>query len=156
MFSGDVRHNLDPFDDYSDDLIWDALRNAELQDFVKSLGNGLQSTVAEQGLNFSAGQRQLICVARALVRGNKIIIMDEATASVDSETDQKLQKMIRSAFADCTVICIAHRINTIVDSDKICVLNDGTVVEYDSPGNLLKDESSEFFGLVTEMEKNNN
>ena len=64
--------------------------------------------------------------------------------------------MIRSAFADCTVICIAHRINTIVDSDKICVLNDGTVVEYDSPGNLLKDESSEFFGLVTEMEKNNN
>ena len=82
--------------------------------------------------------------------------MDEATASVDSETDQKLQKMIRSAFADCTVICIAHRINTIVDSDKICVLNDGTVVEYDSPGNLLKDESSEFFGLVTEMEKNNN
>jgi ABC-type multidrug transport system fused ATPase/permease subunit len=156
LFSGDVRHNLDPFDDYSDDLIWDALRNAELQDFVKSLGNGLQSTVAEQGLNFSAGQRQLICVARALVRGNKIIIMDEATASVDSETDQKLQKMIRSAFADCTVICIAHRINTIVDSDKICVLNDGTVVEYDSPGNLLKDESSEFFGLVTEMEKNNN
>ena len=83
MFSGDVRHNLDPFDDYSDDLIWDALRNAELQDFVKSLGNGLQSTVAEQGLNFSAGQRQLICVARALVRGNKIIIMDEATASVE-------------------------------------------------------------------------
>jgi ATP-binding cassette subfamily C (CFTR/MRP) protein 1 len=156
LFSGDVRHNLDPFDDYSDDIIWDALRNAELQDFVKSLGNGLQSTVAEQGLNFSAGQRQLICVARALVRGNKIIIMDEATASVDSETDQKLQKMIRSAFADCTVICIAHRINTIVDSDKICVLNDGTVVEYDSPGNLLKDESSEFFGLVTEMEKNNN
>ena len=122
--------------------------------FVKSLGKGLQSAVAEQGLNFSAGQRQLICVARALLRGNKIIIMDEATASVDSETDQKLQRMIRTAFAECTVICIAHRLDTILDSDKICVLGDGNVLEFDSPENLLKDKSGEFYALVDEMKKN--
>ena len=81
--------------------------------------------------------------------------MDEATASVDSETDQKLQKMIRTAFADCTVICIAHRINTILDSDKICVLDDGILIEFDTPSNLLKDEDSEFYGLVAEMKSNN-
>ena len=154
LFSGDVRHNLDPFDDCEDDAVWQALRNVGLDDFVKTLGNGLQSAVAEQGLNFSAGQRQLICVARALLRGNKIIIMDEATASVDSETDQKLQRMIRTAFADCTVICIAHRLDTILDSDKICVLGDGNVLEFDSPENLLKDKSGEFYALVDEMKKN--
>ena len=155
LFSGDVRHNLDPFDDCDDDAVWQALRNVGLDDFVKSLGNGLQSVVAEQGLNFSAGQRQLICVARALLRGNKIIIMDEATASVDSETDQKLQKMIRTAFAECTVICIAHRIDTILDSDKICVLGDGNILEFDSPQNLLKNKSGEFYALVDEMNNNN-
>eukprot|EP00944_MAST-04C_sp_MAST-4C-sp1_P015843 g15843.t1 len=154
LFSGDVRHNLDPFDDCDDDAVWQALRNVGLDDFVKTLGNGLQSAVAEQGLNFSAGQRQLICVARALLRGNKIIIMDEATASVDSETDQKLQRMIRTAFAECTVICIAHRLDTILDSDKICVLGDGNVLEFDSPENLLKDKSGEFYALVDEMKKN--
>ena len=106
-------------------------------------------------MNFSAGQRQLICVARALLRGNKIIIMDEATASVDSETDQNLQKMIRTAFADCTVICIAHRIDTILDSDKICVLDDGNVLEFDTPDNLLQDKDSSFYALVDEMKKNN-
>jgi ABC-type multidrug transport system fused ATPase/permease subunit len=154
LFSGDVRHNLDPFDDYIDNAIWEAIRNVGLDEFVKSLGDGLQSTVAEQGLNFSAGQRQLICVARALLRGNKIIIMDEATASVDSETDQNLQKMIRTAFADCTVICIAHRIDTILDSDKICVLDDGLVLEFDTPENLLQDKDSSFYALVDEMKKN--
>jgi ATP-binding cassette, subfamily C (CFTR/MRP), member 1 len=155
LFSGDVRHNLDPFDDYQDGAVWEAIRNVGLYEFIKSLGNGLCSKVAEQGLNFSAGQRQLICVARALLRGNKIIIMDEATASVDSETDQNLQKMIRSAFADCTVLCIAHRLDTILDSDKICVLDNGQVLEFDTPENLLKDNTSEFFGLVDEMNKNN-
>lgn len=109
---------------------------------VQSLEKGLDHEVTESGSNFSVGQRQLICLSRALLRKTKILILDEATAAIDMETDDLIQKTIRSEFKDCTVITIAHRLNTILDSDFIAVLSDGTVVEYDKPSTLLNRKDS--------------
>jgi ABC-type multidrug transport system fused ATPase/permease subunit len=116
------------------------------------VNDGLMSPVSDSGENFSAGQRQLMCFARALLRKSNIIVMDEATASVDSSTDEKLQKMIRERFVDQTLICIAHRLDTILDSDRVCVMDDGKVVEYDTPSVLLNNPASVFSGLVQEMQ----
>ncbi|XP_073096660.1 ATP-binding cassette sub-family C member 2 [Manis javanica] len=138
LFSGSLRMNLDPFSSYSDEEIWRALELAHLQSFVAGLQLGLSHEVAEAGDNLSIGQRQLLCLARALLRKSKILIMDEATAAVDLETDRLIQMTIQNEFSHCTTITIAHRLHTIMDSDKVMVLDNGKIVEYGSPEELLK------------------
>ncbi|GAV06012.1 hypothetical protein RvY_16054-2 [Ramazzottius varieornatus] len=148
LFSGSLRMNLDPFDTYTDDEIWNALVNAHLRTFVTSLPDGLQHLIAEGGENLSVGQRQLICLARALLRKSKILVLDEATAAIDLETDALIQTTIRQKFADCTVLTIAHRLNTIMDSTRIMVLDHGIVREFAPPSDLLNDKSSVFYALA--------
>nr|XP_006210591.1 canalicular multispecific organic anion transporter 1 isoform X1 [Vicugna pacos] len=138
LFSGSLRMNLDPFNNYSDEEIWKALELAHLKSFVAGLQLGLSHEVTEGGDNLSIGQRQLLCLARALLRKSKILIMDEATAAVDLETDQLIQTTIQNEFSHCTTITIAHRLHTIMDSDKVIVLDQGKIVEYGSPEELLK------------------
>lgn len=148
LFSGTLRMNLDPFGIHADDQVWRALEHAHLKAFVKGLPNGLSHEVTEGGDNLSVGQRQLICLARALLRKTKVLILDEATAAVDLETDDLIQRTIREEFKDCTVLTIAHRLNTILDSDRVIVLDKGTIVEFDSPTNLLKKTDSSFYSMA--------
>ncbi|KAK2583563.1 hypothetical protein KPH14_009513 [Odynerus spinipes] len=148
LFSGTLRMNLDPFNKYSDDEIWRALERAHLKSFVQSLPNGLSHEVSEGGDNLSVGQRQLICLARALLRKTKVLVLDEATAAVDLETDDLIQRTIREDFKDCTVLTIAHRLNTILDSDRVIVLDKGIIVEYDAPEVLLRNPSSAFYSMA--------
>ncbi|NXQ48294.1 MRP2 protein, partial [Catharus fuscescens] len=138
LFTGTLRMNLDPFDQYSDEEVWKALELAHLKTYVQGLPEGLLHLVSEGGENLSVGQRQLVCLARALLRKAKILILDEATAAVDLETDNLIQTTIRSEFADCTVLTIAHRLHTIMDSNRVMVLHAGQIVEFDSPEELLK------------------
>lgn len=137
LFTGTLRMNLDPFDQYSDEEVWKALELAHLKTYVQGLPERLLHLVSEAGENLSVGQRQLVCLARALLRKAKILILDEATAAVDLETDNLIQTTIRSAFADCTVLTIAHRLHTIMDSNRVMVLHAGQIVEFDSPEELL-------------------
>ncbi|XP_055346894.1 uncharacterized protein LOC129594288 [Paramacrobiotus metropolitanus] len=148
LFSGTLRMNLDPFQSYTDVELWNALDNSHLKGFVSTLPSGLEHIVAEGGENLSVGQRQLICLARALLRKTKILVLDEATAAIDMETDALIQQTIREKFAECTVLTIAHRLNTIMDSTRILVLDQGVVREFDSPDNLLQDQTSVFYGLA--------
>eukprot|EP01006_Ploeotia_vitrea_P048390 TRINITY_DN67229_c1_g2_i1.p1 TRINITY_DN67229_c1_g2~~TRINITY_DN67229_c1_g2_i1.p1 ORF type:complete len:1390 (+),score=148.98 TRINITY_DN67229_c1_g2_i1:25-4170(+) len=150
LFSGNVRHNLDPFHKYSDEQIWNALHQAQMEEKIKAVG-GLNAKVAEHGDNFSVGERQLICLARALVKQSRIVVLDEATANIDMDTDLMVQLCVRKYFGDSTVLTIAHRINTIIDSDKIAVLDDGVLAEYDSPKNLLDKQGSLFGQLVDQL-----
>lgn len=143
-----MRINLDPFNVHSDEAIWKALELAHLKSYAASLEAGLQHEVAEGGDNLSVGQRQLICLARALLRKTKILILDEATAAVDLETDDLIQATIRKEFRDCTVLTIAHRLNTIMDYDRIMVLEKGCIAELDPPNDLLKDKSSIFYSMA--------
>jgi len=147
LFSGTIRFNMDPFNEHSDAEIWEALENAGLKQTISELENKLESEVRTNGENFSVGQRQLLCLARAMIRDSHILIMDEATASVDIETDAIIQKALRTKFSNVTVLTIAHRLNTIIDYDKILVLSKGEVLEYDTPKNLLF-ETSETGELV--------
>ncbi|XP_026557029.1 canalicular multispecific organic anion transporter 1 isoform X1 [Pseudonaja textilis] len=149
LFSGSLRMNLDPFDQYSDEDIWHTLELAHLKSYVQALPEGLSSPVSEGGENLSVGQRQLVCLARALLRKSKILILDEATAAVDMETDHLIQETIRSEFANCTVITIAHRLHTIMDSHRVLVLQEGKIVEFDSPEELLQRQGI-FAGMARE------
>ncbi|CAG2247906.1 ABCC1 [Mytilus edulis] len=137
LFSGTMRMNLDPFEEYSNEEIWKALKHAHLKKFVDGLDEGLEHKCSEGGENFSVGQRQLMCLARALLRKTKILVLDEATAAVDLETDDLIQKTIRTEFSDCTILTIAHRLNTIMDYTRIMVLDAGNISEFDTPSNLL-------------------
>lgn len=137
LFSGTLRVNLDPFDSHTDEELWTILEMSHLKNFVSGLAEGLLHPVTEGGENLSVGQRQLVCLARALLRKSKILVLDEATAAVDLETDELIQQTIRQEFADRTVFTIAHRLNTIMDYTRIMVLDKGFVVEFDSPENLL-------------------
>ncbi|XP_064172603.1 multidrug resistance-associated protein 1 [Anguilla rostrata] len=137
LFSGSLRMNLDPFDAYSDEEVWKALELAHLNSFVSSLPNKLNHECAEGGENLSLGQRQLVCLARALLRKTKVLVLDEATAAVDLETDNLIQSTIRSQFEDCTVLTIAHRLNTIMDYTRVLVLDKGKMAEFDSPASLI-------------------
>ncbi|XP_063818327.1 ATP-binding cassette sub-family C member 2 [Pseudophryne corroboree] len=137
LFSGTLRMNLDPFNEYNDEEVWKALELSHLKPYIEELQERLFYEVSEGGENLSVGQRQLLCLARALLRKSKILILDEATAAVDLETDHLIQKTIRSEFADCTVLTIAHRLHTIMDSNKVMVLDAGRIVEYGDPEHLL-------------------
>eukprot|EP00600_Ochromonadales_sp_CCMP1393_P017669 CAMPEP_0175031920 /NCGR_PEP_ID=MMETSP0005-20121125/21113_1 /TAXON_ID=420556 /ORGANISM="Ochromonas sp., Strain CCMP1393" /LENGTH=1650 /DNA_ID=CAMNT_0016292283 /DNA_START=12 /DNA_END=4964 /DNA_ORIENTATION=+ len=148
LFSGTIRSNLDPFHKYSDHEVWEGLHRTLLSDSITSLDD----KVTENGSNFSVGQRQLLCIARALLSRAKIIIMDEATAAVDVETDAVIQQAIRTEFAHATCLTVAHRLNTIMDSDKVLVMDQGVAAEYDSPSNLLADDTSMFYSLVSNWE----
>ncbi|CAO3593350.1 unnamed protein product [Absidia cylindrospora] len=145
LFSGTLRSNLDPFDQYDDATVWAALKRSHLVGDENSESDiTLDSVVAEGGKNFSAGQRQLIALARALVKKSPLIVLDEATSSVDFDTDRKIQETIRSEFNDSTLICIAHRLLTVSDYDRILVFDHGEVKEYDTPYNLMKKDGGIF------------
>lgn len=147
-FSGSIRFNLDPFNQHSDVEIWEALERAHLKEVVRRSSSGLDMMVSERGENFSVGQRQLLSLARALLRRSQVLVLDEATAAVDVATDVLIQKTIRDEFKSCTMLIIAHRLNTIIDSDRVLVMDGGEVVEFDSPQNLLANEDSKFAGMV--------
>lgn len=164
LFSGSLRSNLDPFDEFDDENIFTALRRVELipsdddvdvpeqrshsfhtyEELNTNVFTDLETPVSEGGNNFSQGQRQLICLARALLKKNRIVFMDEATASVDFETDEAIQKTIASAFSECTILCIAHRLRTVIEYDKILVLDQGEIVEFANPLELLNTPESVF------------
>merc|ERR1719424_25144 len=148
LFSASLRFNVDPFDEYTDIEVAAALDRAALGPTVRALPGGVGEVLSEGGSNLSVGQRQLVCIARALLRKPKILVLDEATASIDNDTDAAIQKQIRESFRDATTITIAHRLHTILDSDKILVLDDGVVLEYDSPATLLAKRDSRFRALV--------
>ncbi|XP_005744339.1 multidrug resistance-associated protein 4-like [Pundamilia nyererei] len=151
LFTDSVRKNLDPFNQHTDEDLWKALEEVQMKSVVEELPGKLETVLAESGSNFSVGQRQLLCLARAVLRKNRILIIDEATANVDPRTDELIQKTIREKFRDCTVLTIAHRLNTIIDSDRILVLDSGTIQELDCPFTLLQNKEGALYKMVQEM-----
>ncbi|XP_054850774.1 multidrug resistance-associated protein 1-like isoform X1 [Eublepharis macularius] len=149
LFSGSLRMNLDPFDQYSDEDVWMSLELAHLKSFVSTLPDKLNHECSEGGENLSVGQRQLVCLARALLRKSKILVLDEATAAVDLETDDLIQSTIRTQFEGCTVLTIAHRLNTIMDYTRVIVLDKGEIVECDSPATLIQKKGI-FYSMAKE------
>ncbi|ONH89522.1 hypothetical protein PRUPE_I000500 [Prunus persica] len=156
MFEGTVRSNLDPLEEYTDEQIWEALDKCQLGDEVRRKDGKLDATVSENGENWSMGQRQLVCLGRVLLKKSKVLVLDEATASVDTATDNLIQQTLRQHFTDCTVITIAHRITSVLDSDMVLLLSHGLIDEYDSPATLLENKSSSFAQLVAEYTMRSN
>lgn len=150
MFEGSIRTNLDPLEEYTDEQIWEALDKCQLSEEVRNREGKLDSIVTENGENWSMGQRQLVCLGRVLLKKRKVLVLDEATASVDTATDNVIQQTLRKHFSDSTVIIIAHRINSVIDSDMVVLLSQGLVQECDSPSRLLENKSSSFAKLVAE------
>lgn len=150
LFNGTVRFNLDPLGLHTDEEIWEVLGKCQLKEAVLEKERRLDSLVVEDGSNWSMGQRQLFCLGRALLRRSRVLVLDEATASIDNATDMILQKTIRTEFADCTVLTVAHRIPTVMDCTKVLAISDGKLMEYDEPVKLMKKEGSLFGQLVKE------
>ncbi|KAG0436910.1 hypothetical protein HPB47_017701, partial [Ixodes persulcatus] len=148
LFAGTLRWNLDPFNKHPDEAVWKALEQAHLKDFVSSQESGLDCDIAEGGDNLSAGQRQLVCLARALLRQSKVLVLDEATSSVDLETERLVKETTRAEFHSTTVITIAHKLHTVMDCDQILVLSAGEIVEQGSPADLLKIKDGLFFKMA--------
>ncbi|XP_041834872.1 ATP-binding cassette sub-family C member 4-like [Melanotaenia boesemani] len=153
LFTGSMRKNLDPFHQHTDEELWNALQEVQLKSVVEELPGKLETVLAESGSNFSVGQRQLVCLARAILRKNSILIIDEATANVDPRTDELIQKTIREKFRECTVLTIAHRLNTIIDSDRILILDAGKIHAFDEPYTLLQDSNGIFYNMVKQTGK---
>ena len=148
LFSGSLRKNLDPFSLYQDHDLWRALEDVQLKTLVQQLPDQLEYKLRESGTKLSVGERQLVCIVRALLQRSRIIILDEATANVDFKTDRLIQDVIRSRFKDSTVVTIAHRLNTIMDYDKVLVMEQGRVVEFDKPEVLLENKNGFLARLV--------
>ena len=148
LFAGSLRMNLDPFKKCTDHDLWTALAEVQMTQWVQQLPGQLQHKLIESGSNLSVGERQLVCLARILLEKKKIVIFDEATANVDFKTDRLIQEVIRSKFKDTTIITIAHRLETIMDCDRVMVLDRGRVVEFDKPSSLLDKTESYFAELV--------
>uniref|UniRef100_A0A8C5VSM2 Multidrug resistance-associated protein 1-like n=1 Tax=Microcebus murinus TaxID=30608 RepID=A0A8C5VSM2_MICMU len=149
LFSGTLQMNLDPLNNCSDSELWEVLELCHLKEFVQSLPEKLLHKISEGGENLSVGQRQLVCLARALLRKTKILILDEATASIDFKTDSLVQTTIRKEFSDCTILTIAHRLHSIIDADRVLVLDSGRIMEFEAPQNLI-DQKGLFFEMATE------
>jgi ABC-type multidrug transport system fused ATPase/permease subunit len=152
LFTGNIRFQLDPFQQYSDERIWEVLEQVNLLEMVRNLPFGLNEQIAENGENLSQGQRQLLCIARALLRKAKILIVDEGTSAVDPFTDELIQKVLRKEALEngTTVLAIAHRLQTIIDFDRILVLGNGQLLEFDSPSVLLENPNSVFYSMLQE------
>ncbi|TXG56117.1 hypothetical protein EZV62_017430 [Acer yangbiense] len=151
LFQGTVRTNLDPLEQHSDQEIWEVINKCRLAEIIRQDRRLLDAPVAEDGENWSLGQRQLVCLARVLLKKRRILVLDEATASIDTATDNVIQQTIREETNRCTVITVAHRIPTVIDNDLVLVLDEGKIIEYDLPGKLLEDNTSSFSKLVTEF-----
>ncbi|KAK6934570.1 ABC transporter-like, ATP-binding domain [Dillenia turbinata] len=156
MFDGTIRSNLDPLEEYTDEQIWEALDLCQLGDEVRRKEGKLDAAVTENGENWSMGQRQLVCLGRVLLKKSKVLVLDEATASVDTATDNLIQQTIRQHFSDSTVITIAHRITSVLDSDMILLLENGLIAEHDTPTRLLENKSSLFAKLVADYAARSN
>lgn len=150
IFGGTVRTNLDPHGDYSDEELWHSLRSVHLDKNIKELPEQLETPLTNTIAGFSQGQCQLFCVARAVLNKSKVVVLDEATAAIDAKTDALVQQAISVNFADCTVLTIAHRLNTLILSDKILVMDSGVVKEFDQPITLLDNPHSSFRSLVNQ------
>ncbi|XP_077392260.1 ATP-binding cassette sub-family C member 4-like isoform X4 [Festucalex cinctus] len=148
LFTGTMRKNLDPLSQHTDEDLWNALQEVQMKATVEELPNKLETALTESGSNFSMGQRQLLCLARAILRKNRILVIDEATANVDPRTDSLIQQTIRGKFQECTVLTIAHRLNTIIDCDRILVLDASKIHEYDEPYVLLQNHQGLFYQMV--------
>lgn len=144
LFSGSVRDNLDPLYEYDDKDLREALKSSELGHLFDSL----EFKIENGGNNLSSGEKQLICLARAMLRNNKILILDEATANVDNSTNEAIQRIIKNKFSNCTVLAVAHRLNTVMDSDKIVIMRNGEVVQYADPATLMQDKDGYFYNLI--------
>ncbi|KAJ3104965.1 hypothetical protein HDU97_008713 [Phlyctochytrium planicorne] len=157
-FRGTLRFNIDPFSKFTDAELWNVLEKVRLKSVVEALPGKLDAEVTENGSNWSVGERQLICLARAILRSSKLFVMDEATSAIDLSTDAFLANVLRSPdgpFANATILTIAHRLNTIIDYDYVMVMDEGKLVEFGTPHDLLtkplSDPNAWFNSMVSEM-----